>query len=116
MAAAKAAKEQLEREESEEKARIEAAEKVKRESKNTTENLVTEIQNELNELRKQLNATYDEDEEVDEVYSNKLIIGTLRTAVAEGWTKTMTIQELRKSTGMTLKKAREYTTEVFGNI
>ena len=66
----------------------------------------------MNELRKQLNEA--EAEESDEDSQNELIIRTLKTAVAKGWTKTITVQKLRKSTGMTVKKAREYASEVFG--
>jgi len=39
---------------------------------------------------------------------------TLETAVSEGWTKTKTVEELRKSEEhMTIKKARELTKEAF---
>ena len=56
----------------------------------------------------------DDDETSDEDSENEVIIGTLKTAVAKGWTKTKTVQELRKSAGLTVKKAREYASEVFG--
>ena len=56
----------------------------------------------------------DDDESSNEDSENELIIGTLKTAVAKGWTKTKTVQELRKTTGLTVKKAREYASEVFG--
>ena len=38
---------------------------------------------------------------------------TLGTAISEGWTKTKTVEELRKSEGMTIKKARELVKEAF---
>jgi hypothetical protein len=56
----------------------------------------------------------EDDESSDEDSVNELIIDTLKTAVSEGWTKTKTVQELRKSASLTVKKAREYASEVFG--
>ena len=63
---------------------------------------------------KLINQLEESEDDIDESSQNELVISTLKTAVAEGWTKTKTVQELRKSTGMTVKKAREYATEVFG--
>ncbi len=45
--------------------------------------------------------------------SSDFVKTTLATAVSEGWTKTKTVQELRKSEGMTIKRARELTKEAF---
>ena len=46
--------------------------------------------------------------------SSDFVKTTLETAVAEGWTKTKTVEELRKSEErMTIKKARELTKEAF---
>jgi len=45
--------------------------------------------------------------------SSDFVKTTLETAVSEGWTKTKTVEELRKSIGMTIKKARELTKEAF---
>ena len=46
--------------------------------------------------------------------SSDFVKTTLETAVSEGWTKTKTIEELRKSEErMTIKKARELTKEAF---
>ena len=111
-AEAKAAQEQLQRELEEAKAAKEQLEREENAPTNSID-LATEIQNELNELRAQL-ANTDEDEPVDESSQNELIISVLKTAVDEGWTKTKTVQEIRKSTGITVKKAREYASEVFG--
>ena len=111
-AEAKAAQEQLQRELEEAKAAKEQLEREENAPPNSID-LATEIQNELNELRAQL-ANTDEDEPVDESSQNELIISVLKTAVDEGWTKTKTVQEIRKSTGITVKKAREYASEVFG--
>ena len=46
--------------------------------------------------------------------SSDFVKTTLETAVSEGWTKTKTVEELRKSEGrMTIKRARELTKEAF---
>ena len=46
--------------------------------------------------------------------SSNFVKTTLETAVSEGWTKTKTVQELRKSEEhMTIKRARELTKEAF---
>ena len=46
--------------------------------------------------------------------SSDFVKTTLETAVSEGWTKTKTVQELRKSEEhMTIKNARELTKEAF---
>jgi len=45
--------------------------------------------------------------------SSDFVKTTLETAVSEGWTKTKTVEELRKSEGMTIKNARELTKEAF---
>jgi hypothetical protein len=46
--------------------------------------------------------------------SSDFVKTTLETAVAEGWTKTKTVEELRKSEEhITIKKARELTIEAF---
>tara|TARA_B100000029_G_scaffold2237_1_gene2734 strand:+ start:60 stop:491 length:432 start_codon:yes stop_codon:yes gene_type:complete len=45
--------------------------------------------------------------------SSEFVKETLETAVSEGWTKTKTVAELRKSEGMTIKKARELVKEAF---
>ena len=46
--------------------------------------------------------------------SSDFVKTTLETAVAEGWTKTKTVEELRKSEErITIKKARELTKEAF---
>ena len=46
--------------------------------------------------------------------SSDFVKTTLETAVSEGWTKTKTVEELRKSEEhMTIKKARELTKEAF---
>jgi hypothetical protein len=46
--------------------------------------------------------------------SSEFVSTTLKTAVSEGWTKTKTVAELRKSEGMTIKKAKELVKEAFG--
>ena len=92
----------MERQEAEEKAKT-----------NTTKtDLAAEIQKELQELREQLQET-DDDDEIDENPQSKIIIDTLKNAVAKGWTKTKTVQELRKSANLTVKNAREYASEIF---
>jgi hypothetical protein len=46
--------------------------------------------------------------------SSDFVKTTLETAVSEGWTKTKTVEELRKSEEhITIKKARELTKEAF---
>tara|TARA_B110000014_G_C19832513_1_gene431704 strand:+ start:245 stop:679 length:435 start_codon:yes stop_codon:yes gene_type:complete len=45
--------------------------------------------------------------------SSEFVKETLETAVSESWTKTKTVAELRKSEGMTIKKARELVKEAF---
>jgi hypothetical protein len=46
--------------------------------------------------------------------SSDFVKSTLETAVSEGWTKTKTVEELRKSEEhMTIKTARELTKEAF---
>ena len=46
--------------------------------------------------------------------SSDFVKTTLETAVSEGWTKTKTVEELRKSEEhMTIKKAKELTKEAF---
>ena len=45
--------------------------------------------------------------------SSEFVKKTLETAVSESWTKTKTVAELRKSEGMTIKKARELVKEAF---
>lgn len=112
----KAAKEQLEKELAEAKAakeemeRQEAAEKAK--TNITKTDLAAEIQKELQELREQLQEI-DNDDKIDETSQSKIIIDTLKNAVAKGWTKTKTVQELRKSANLTVKNAREYASEIF---
>ena len=66
----------------------------------------------MQELREQLQET-DDDDEIDENPQSKIIIDTLKNAVAKGWTKTKTVQELRKSANLTVKNAREYASEIF---
>ena len=66
----------------------------------------------MQELREQLQET-DDDDEIDETSQSKIIIDTLKNAVAKGWTKTKTVQELRKSANLTVKNAREYASEIF---
>ena len=52
--------------------------------------------------------------EVVSAESSDFVKTTLETAVSEGWTKTKTVEELRKSEGrMTIKRARELTKEAF---
>ncbi len=92
--------------------RQEAAEKAKINAKTTQTDLAAEIQKELQELREQLQETGD-DEEIDENAQNEIIINTLKNAVAKDWTKTKTVQELRKSANLTVKAAREYASEIF---
>ena len=46
--------------------------------------------------------------------SAEFVSTTMKTAVSEGWTKTKTIAELRKSEGMTVKKAKGLVDEAFG--
>ncbi len=92
--------------------RQEAAEKAKITAKTTQTDLAAEIQKELQELREQLQETGD-DEEIDENAQNEIIINTLKNAVAKDWTKTKTVQELRKSANLTVKAAREYASEIF---
>jgi len=48
-----------------------------------------------------------------DVASSEFVKETLETAVSESWTKTKTVAELRKSEGMTIKKARELVKEAF---
>jgi hypothetical protein len=48
-----------------------------------------------------------------DVTSSDFVEVTLQTAVSEGWTKTKTVAELRKSEGMTIKKAKEFVKEAF---
>jgi len=50
---------------------------------------------------------------VVEASSSDFVKTTLETAVSEGWTKTKTVQELRKSEGMTIKKARDLVKAAF---
>ena len=51
---------------------------------------------------------------VEVASSSDFVKTTLETAVAEGWTKTKTVEELRKSEErMTIKRARELTKEAF---
>ena len=45
--------------------------------------------------------------------SSDFVEVTLQAAVSEGWTKTKTVAELRKSEGMTIKKAKELVKEAF---
>ena len=45
--------------------------------------------------------------------SSDFVEVTLQAAVSEGWTKTKTVAELRKSEGMTIKKAKEFVKEAF---
>ena len=46
--------------------------------------------------------------------SSDFVKSTLETAVSEGWTKTKTIEELRKSEErITIKKARDLVKEAF---
>jgi hypothetical protein len=45
--------------------------------------------------------------------SAEFVSTTLETAVSEGWTKTKTVAQLRKSEGMTIKKAKELVKEAF---
>ena len=92
----------MERQEAEEKAKTNI----------TKTDLAAEIQKELQELREQLQET-DDDDEIDETSQSKIIIDTLKNAVAKGWTKTKTVQELRKSANLTVKNAREYASEIF---
>ena len=50
----------------------------------------------------------------EEKTSSDFVKTTLETAVSKGWTKTKTIEELRKSKEkMTIKKARDLTKEAF---
>jgi len=52
--------------------------------------------------------------EVVSAESSDFVKTTLETAVSEGWTKTKTVEELRKSEErMTIKRARELTKEAF---
>ena len=90
--------------------RQEAAEKAK--TNITKTDLAAEIQKELQELREQLQEI-DNDDKIDETSQSKIIIDTLKNAVAKGWTKTKTVQELRKSANLTVKNAREYASEIF---
>ena len=50
---------------------------------------------------------------VVEASSSDFVKTTLETAVSEGWTKTKTVEELRKSEGMTIKKARDLVKSAF---
>ena len=50
----------------------------------------------------------------EEKASSDFIKSTLDTAVSEGWTKTKTVEELRKSKEkITIKKAKELVSEAF---
>ena len=50
----------------------------------------------------------------EEKVSSNFIKSTLDTAVSEGWTKTKTVEELRKSKEkITIKKAKELVSEAF---
>ena len=52
--------------------------------------------------------------EKEEKASSDFVKTTLETAVSEGWTKTKTVEELRKSKEkITIKKAKELTKEAF---
>ena len=48
-----------------------------------------------------------------DVASSEFVKETLQVAVSESWTKTKSVAELRKSEGMTIKKARELVKEAF---
>ena len=48
-----------------------------------------------------------------DVASSDFVKETLETAISQKWTKTKTVAELRKSEGMTIKKARELVKEAF---
>ena len=50
-----------------------------------------------------------------ESFSGDFVVNTLETAVNEGWTKTKTVEELRKAKaeGMTIKKAKELVKSAF---
>ena len=65
-----------------------------------------EIESKIAKLEKKLKK--------EEKTSSDFVKTTLETAVSKGWTKTKTIEELRKSKEkMTIKKARELTKEAF---
>ena len=65
-----------------------------------------EIESKIAKLEKKL--------EKEEKISSNFVKSTLDTAVAEGWTKTKTIEELRKSEEkITIKKAKELVKEAF---
>ena len=80
----------------------------KKRSKPKKEKLQTEeeIESKIAKLEKKL--------EKEEKVSSDFIKTILETAISEGWTKTKTVEELRKSKEkITVKKAKELTKEAF---
>ena len=65
-----------------------------------------EIESKIAKLEKKL--------EKEEKVSSNFVKSTLDTAVTEGWTKTKTVEELRKSKEkITIKKAKELVKDAF---